>query len=252
MWYEGNQEQWHELDDPEVMDWFAANEYLTPDFSNIDDPSILEKSYNDYDIVMDNSKLPWVDIPDINVPYEDIYKEAHHLLHTACYTLHRPCSSGWLSLAIHGISSVHTNCAEDYGLPHDYEETHSNWTDIAKFCPRTVEWMKEEINYKQFGRVRFMALLPGGWIGPHTDRDSIVGLGATNIAISQPDDCVFVMDGMGKVPYKPGSVMKLNTAYKHGVWNRSDDIRIHMIFDGDLSEDFRWKVNKGYQQMLGK
>lgn len=252
MYYEGNQEQWHELDDPEVMDWFAANEHLTADFSNIDDPKILEESYTDSDIVMDESKFPWVEIPEINVPYEDIYKEAHHLLHTACYTLHRPCSSGWLSLAIHGISSVHTNCAEDYGLPDDYERTHSDWTDIAKFCPKTVEWMKEEMDYTKFARVRFMALLPGGWIGPHQDRDSIVGLGATNVAISQPDDCVFVMEGMGKVPYKPGSVFKLNTAYTHGVWNRSNDIRIHMIFDGGPSENFRMQVNRGYQKMLGK
>ena len=59
MWYEGNQEEWHQLDDPEVMDWFAANEHIKPNFTNLDDPSILEESYDDVDVVMDNSKFPW-------------------------------------------------------------------------------------------------------------------------------------------------------------------------------------------------
>ena len=25
----------------------------------------------------------------------------------------------------------------------EWEEEQSNWTDIAKYCPKTVEWMRE-------------------------------------------------------------------------------------------------------------
>ena len=68
------------------------------------------------------------------------------------------------------MSSVHTNVPEDYGLPDEAEYDMSDYTDIAKFCPRTVEWMKDEMLYERFSRVRFMAVLPGGWLGPHNDR----------------------------------------------------------------------------------
>jgi hypothetical protein len=45
--------------------------------------------------------------------------------------------------------------------------------------------------------------------------------------------------------------MKLNTGYKHSVWNKSEEPRIHMIFDGDTSDEFKQQVNRGYAKMLG-
>lgn len=254
MWYEGHLETWQETPDENTVKFFEENENLGPiDFTKIDDPSVLAgwRDEQDPDWIMDNTKFPWITIDEINVPWKDIYEEANHLLYTACYTLHRPMASGWLSLAIHGISSVHTNCAEDYNLPEDYERTHSRWTDIADFCPRTKEWMMDEMLYDKFMRVRFMALLPGGWLGAHRDRPRITGVGATNVAINNPDGCDFVMGGWGKVDWVPGVAKKMNTGYEHAVWNRSEEPRIHMIFDGQPGDAFKEQVNRGYARMLG-
>lgn len=251
MWYEGQLQRWEELPNEETIEFFINNEHKTPDFSGVDDPSIWKESNGEnVDCFLDNTKLPWIPVP-INVPWKDIYEEANHLLYTSCYTLHRPNSSGWLSLAIYGMSSVHTNVPDDYGLPDSAERDLSDWTDIAKFCPRTKEWMMDEMRYERFTRVRFMAVLPGGWLAAHQDRPRITGVGATNVAINTPDGCAMVMENWGVAPQPSGSMIKLNTGYKHAVWNRSDEPRIHMIFDGDQGDYFKSRALEGYGKMLG-
>ena len=245
MWFEGRPLRWMEPTQ-ELEEYYKKYEHIVPDLNSFDDTELVN---DDPQTIMDDTRIPYVEVP-INVPHKDIFEEANHLLYTSCFTAHRPGSTGWLSLAIHGISSVHTNCAEDYNLPDDYEETDSHWTDIAKFCPRTVEWMKDEMLYEQFARVRFMAVLPGGWIGQHIDRHSTKGIGATNVAINNPDGCAMVMEDIGTVPFAPGKVIKLNTGYNHAVWNRSDEPRIHMIFDGNPSKQFKERFKQGYAKML--
>ena len=211
---------------------------------NVDDP--------DFDInkIMDNTRLPYVQV-NIPVPWRDIHLEARHLLYTDCFTPHRSDgSSGWLSLCIHGMSSVLANCAEDYNLPDEAEEELSDWTDIAKFCPITVEWMKDSMLYNEFSRVRFMCVLPGGWIEPHADTDKVPGLGATNVAINNPEGCELMMEQFGILPYTPGSVFKINTGYNHAVINNSNEPRFHMIFDGAPDDTFKRKVNVQYNWMF--
>ena len=245
MWYEGKANHWQEVSQ-QTKDFFEENEDKRLILEDYWDKDLLE-SENAMDI-LDDSYLPWIPV-NIDVPWEDIYKEANHLLWSSCFTLHRPNSSGWLSLAIHGISSVHTNCPEDYNLPEIAEYELSGWTDLAKFCPKTVEWMEQTVKYEKFTRVRFMAVLPGGWLGPHKDRERIKGVGATNIAINNPEGCALVMEDFGKLPFTPGKAFKINTGYRHAVWNRSEEPRIHMIFDGDQGEYFVQRVKDGYASM---
>lgn len=231
--------------DRETVEFFEKNEHIVPDLSKLDDPALMNEEPSD---IMDNTQMPWIPL-DIPVPKDDILNEALDLLYTSCFTLHRPDASGWLSICISGLSSVMTGVPDDYGLDGD-EADLSDWTDIAKYCPKTVQWMKDEMRYKKFGRVRFMALLPGGYIGPHIDRRSKFGVGATNVAINNPDGCSMVLEDVGTFPWKPGMVSKINTGYKHSVWNRSDEPRIHMIFDGRTGPWFNSKVKEGYIKLV--
>ena len=238
---------WEEIDQ-ESKDWFYANELLDVDPASADEKQIIPEDEND---ILDNSQVPWIPLPDISIPWKEIHAEAIHLLETECFSLHRANSGGgWLSLCVHGMSSVHTNVPEDYNLPDEAEYELSDWTDISKFTPITKEWMQDEMLYERFSRVRFMALLPGGWIRPHADRPSIKGLGATNVAINNPDGCKLVIGGYGEMPFKPGLAMKINTGYEHAVWNNSDEPRIHMIFDGDTTKQFRQLANNNYAKMF--
>ena len=238
---------WEEIDE-ESKQWFFDNQHADRNPASADKEQIIPEDECD---IMDNTQVPWVSLPEINIPWKEIHAEAIHLLETECFSLHRANSGGgWLSLCMHGMSSVHTNVPEDYDMPDSAESELADWTDISKFCPVTKEWMQDEMLYDKFTRVRFMALLPDGWIRPHQDRPSTVSLGATNVAINNPDGCKLVLEDFGEMPFVPGRAMKINTGYHHAVWNRSDEPRIHMIFDGDTSSAFKEILNNNYAKMF--
>ena len=69
--------------------------------------------------------------------------------------------------------------------------------------------MQDEMLYDNFARVRFMCLLPGGWIRPHQDTQKVEALGATNVAINNPDGCSLVMEEYGTMPFTPAVCLKL-------------------------------------------
>lgn len=243
-----NNLSWWEKPNDETMEYFETWENFKTNPALADNKQLDATDLNN---IIDNTNVPWVTMPDIPVPWKDIHTEAMALLETECFSLHRAVGSGgWLSLCVHGMSSVHTNCPEDYNLPDEAEYELSDWTDISKFTPRTKEWMQDEMLYERFSRVRFMAVLPGGWISPHRDTDKLAGLGATNVAINNPKGCNLVMEEYGILPYTDGLVVKINTGHNHAVWNRSDEPRIHMIFDGDISTEFKTKVNENYAKMF--
>ena len=196
---------WEEIDE-ESKQWFFDNQHADRNPASADKEQIIPEDECD---IMDNTQVPWVSLPEINIPWKEIHAEAIHLLETECFSLHRANSGGgWLSLCMHGMSSVHTNVPEDYGMPDEAESELADWTDISKFCPITKEWMQDEMLYDKFTRVRFMALLPDGWIRPHQDRPSTVSLGATNVAINNPDGCKLVLEDFGEMPFVPGRAMK--------------------------------------------
>tara|TARA_B100000768_G_scaffold175583_1_gene187188 strand:+ start:1544 stop:2302 length:759 start_codon:yes stop_codon:yes gene_type:complete len=235
----------------ETKEYFEIWEHANKNPASADATQLELDEPDNWDYIMDNTCVPWVHVPEIDIPWKEIHKEAMHLLDTECFTTHRAVGSGgWMSLCIHGMSSVHTNCPEDYGMPDEAEHELSDWTDISKFCPITKEWMQDNMLYGNFSRVRFMCLLPGGWIMPHRDTDQLKKLGATNVAINNPDGCGLVMEEYGTMPFTPGSVFKINTGHFHSVWNRSDEPRMHMIFDGGPNDDFKRLVNKNYAKLF--
>ena len=75
---------------------------------------------------------------DIDIPHEEINAEAMAQKHL--FTKHRSGKSpGWSSMAIHGTAVNHTQPREYYfkdGPMPEYD-----WTDLAKDCPVTKEWL---------------------------------------------------------------------------------------------------------------
>lgn len=245
MWEHGSKYTYPQLISQETLDFVRSNEDIIRPINDLDSSKV--RTMEDSWTFLKKTTAPWIPVP-IDMPWQDIYREAYTLLDNNCFSGHRATDgSGWLSLCIHGLSSVMTGVPEDYGLPNEMEDTHSKWTDIAQFCPTTVDWLKNSLRYDVYTRVRFMVVLPGGWIFPHTDRDSTVGMSAANISINNPKGCKLVMEGWGEMPFTPGSVFKINTGYKHAVWNNSTEPRIHMIVDGDESEYFKDKALEGYK-----
>ena len=102
--------------------------------------------------------------------------------------------------------------------------------------------MKDTVCYEKYTRGDIWQYCFDGWLMPHVDRQRITGVGATNVAINNPEGCKLVMKDWGEMPFDPGKMFKINTGYEHAVWNRLDENRIHMIFDGDMGDYFKSKV----------
>lgn len=164
------------------------------------------------------------------IPHEDMLSEAKKLRDFFVYHRAGGQHQGWRSLCLHGISSVHTENHDRYGFP-DRESAPYAWTDISKFCPVSTEFFSNVFGYDWYERVRFMLLEPGGYILPHEDVDW-KQLGPVNIALNNPDGCVFAMEDWGIVPFAGGTANMLAVGYRHAVYNNSQEDRYHIIVHG--------------------
>lgn len=174
--------------------------------------------------------LPIIGFEDTD--WESMYQEAKRL--EKQYVHHRASESkGWQSLCIHGLSSIHTDHHPYYGFP-DRETAPYRWTDVADWCPTITNFFKNIFGYTEYARIRIMKLEAGGYIEPHQDIDNYEEskLGPINIALNNPDGCKFYMQDVGYLPFKQGSVIKLNLYNKHCVYNNSNEDRYHLIVHG--------------------
>jgi hypothetical protein len=221
----------------------------------------LEKHYSNLPKIPSNlnkdEALKWIinDCPikslrlDINIPFEDMYNEACALLDD--FYEHRSdgeSHAGWKSLVLHGRGKHITQGDDQYDLS-TLPEMH--WTEVADACPKTTYFIKNILPLDQFLRVRFMLLEPGGYVMPHCDNNNNK-LQAFNIALNNPEGCMFGYEGSGLIPWKPGDVRMINIGSKHAVWNNSNTPRIHMIVHGwakDKYRQFRDSMLRGYEQI---
>ena len=172
-----------------------------------------------------------------DIPREAMLAEAKSLREFFVYHRVGGQHRGWRSLCLHGISSVHTENHDRYGFG-DRESAPYQYTDISKFCPISTAFFQDVFGYDVYDRVRFMLLEPGGYILPHADV-SWKQLGPVNIALNNPDGCVFAMEDWGMVPFYDGTANMLAVGYQHAVYNNSDQDRYHIIVHGTRGN--RWQ-----------
>jgi hypothetical protein len=177
------------------------------------------------------SGLPYLKL-DIKTPWEEIYKEWHGVKDQA--VLHRDTdyhgplqNAGWSSLTLYGINATETANVSD----------NMSWTTIAERCPQTVKWLTDNfIINENTKRIRFMLLEAGGFIIPHTDRNT-KGLMEINIAIVNPDNCTFRFKNYGTVPFTNGDAFIMDVSNEHFVVNDSIEPRLHIIVHSRLKDE---------------
>lgn len=198
-----------------------------------------------FDWLQSDSELPWLKL-NIEIPKDVILNEIQNIQHL--FVPHREDygeHQGWESFCIHGRGYNLTREDEYYdGIP----EYH--WTQEAiNFMPNTVKFFQSQWPGSKFQRVRVMKLKPGGYVSIHTD-GNYNKLSPINIAITQPDQCYFVMENFGVVPYYPGSAFWLNITNRHAVFNDSNQDRYHIIVHQDTKDPrFQELVKKSYDAM---
>lgn len=177
--------------------------------------------------IIKDSGLSWLKM-NIDFPYQEMHDEAVQVYDK--FVIHRgdpEPNRKWKSVCIHGLASHFTNDIHYYDFNREDYEWH--WTEVADLCPITTDFLKNQIQiYKQYYRVRFMLLEPGGYIFPHVDSDKNQLL-IINYALNQPNDCHFIIEDKGIIPYTTGSAFFIDLANKHCIFNDSDEQRIHLI-----------------------
>ena len=192
--------------------------------------------------------IGWIEL-DLDIDITAWKKEAAIAYDYMVYHREGENHKGWRSCAIHGVDTKITAHVEDANF---------KWTELSKLTPTITEFWKL-FPSENFGRIRFMDLEPGGWVGEHNDSpngldntqinimDHIVPI---NIAINHPSNCVMNIGG-GQVPWADGKAFLVNITKNHSVQNHSDQNRLHLIAHcivGNMKEEFANLVVRSYNK----
>jgi hypothetical protein len=179
---------------------------------------------------------------DIPVPHQLMLEEARRLKDR--YTAHRGSedTKGWKSLSLYGLDEhLHENWAEyGYISPGDAAKDFK-WTKASEECPNTMQFLTTVFPSKKFGRVRFMLLEAGGYIGMHNDSKSRTFLAENiNIPLNNPKECIWHWGDGEQLFMEPGGVYAMNITHDHSVVNNSGEDRFHLIVARHDATD-EWK-----------
>lgn len=214
----------------------------------------VPKFNNDNELVswlIHRSGLPYMPLVLPNAPYAEMLKEALAL--EDLFIPHRSYGSpGWKSLCLHGEAwdktDYYTAYPENAGKQSN--EIIYKWTEIAERCPVTTQYFKEEFPNYNYQRLRYMWLEPQGYIELHKDRDTHM-LSPINVALNNPEGCIFRMEGKGDVPFNTkGNACLVDIGNMHSVWNNSNTPRIHMISHGVPTETFNKIVADSFRELI--
>jgi len=181
---------------------------------------------------------------DIPFPYEEMLEEAKALHHR--FVSHRAGeSNGWASLTLHGLGEDKHENWDVYG--YDSGEAAGKdmfWTTASDDCPKTTDFFKNSFPSKRFGRIRFMLLRAGGYIGLHSD-SRLPLVENINMVLNNPIECKWKW-GDGEVfDMLPGNAYAMNLHYHHSVYNESNEDRYHIIVARhDSLSEWRTLVDK--------
>ena len=136
---------------------------------------------------------------------------------------------GWKSLTLHGLDENKTGHWKDYGYSSSLEAYQDmRWTDVAKECPNTMNFLMNNYPCNYFGRVRFMLLEANGHIGQHIDSRASI-LENTNISLINPKECTWQWGDGETLNMDSGNSYLMNIHNSHGVINNSNQDRFHLI-----------------------
>ena len=190
---------------------------------------------------------------------EMLSAEKYYVNHRWSKNYQESAHQGWQSCCIHGLGITNTT-ADDSA-----DQSLFQWTELSKEVPNIKKfWLSFPVQY--FRRLRFMKLDPKGYIGVHNDvpiESPFISLAdlkplentvTVNIAITQPKDCLFVIENCGTVPWSEGSIFMINNTKNHCVINNSDQPRIHMIAEcvvGNRLYEFAELIYKSFKKEHG-
>lgn len=213
--------------------------------------------------LFDQDDMGWLKL-DIDIDL-DRWKEESKLAERY-YVNHRDSENyagmkhhGWLSCCIHGIGIDRTQA----------EETATrdlfHWTELSDQIPVITNFWKK-FPVEGYKRLRFMKLEGNGFIGVHNDlpigvknvslkdlevlKQSV----AIDVAVIHPENCDFISENFGTVPWKEGNTYIINLTKNHCVSNNSNIPRVHVIAEciiGNRIKEFSELIYRSYKKQYG-
>jgi len=219
--------------DQVITDFFNLHKDITHNSDILEIPNEFLNAQSDEDItayfrwIQTQSKCKSLRL-DIDADVAELKEEIKNK--TSLAVSHRE-HTGWLAITLYGYSSIMTNSFEYYkekGIITDTDKP--DWTDVSKFFPKTVEWIKKYNPLREYVRIRIMILEPGGFSTPHKDYSKGQMIcGPVNVAIINPPGSEFVLENGGLVPWQEGDVRTMDIGSFHSIRNIGTDPRAHLI-----------------------
>lgn len=205
--------------------------------------------------ILGKSKLPWLPL-DLDFPYKEMLQEAQNI--RGRFVSHRSGgeegdykkgNKGWEAICLHGISASQTLSFNNYGYLYEKDPPY-RWTELTSLCPVTTKYFKAIYPCKEYYRVRYTILTPGGYVYPHSDPPD--ALWNVNMVLSNPVGFHFKMKDKGYIPFSDGKAFILDTSNEHSVINFSSHERIHMIVHGNplREKSFQRMIERSFQKVL--
>lgn len=238
-----------------VLEFYHKNKDIKTNLPKL--PDYAKTDYEIADWLLNKSNFGWLEL-DIDIDVDKWIEEAEaskiHLVP------HRDSDSyGWNSCCIHGIDAASTGAWTRYGYTSE-DEVPYDWTPVADGAPVIKEFWKN-FPYNSYRRIRFMEVIAGGYIMPHSDApgrlpgeenfDALKFGVPINVALIHPEECYMSLEGYGCVPFKAGKAFIINIRNYHSVINLSNTSRIHLIAHGKLENkinEFTELVARSYRK----
>lgn len=215
-----------------VTDFFDQNQHIPHNNDVLEIPSEFLNAESDEDI---KKFFNWIrhhsKCKSLRLAHYDVKELQEELKNKVSLAIPHRGHPGWRSITLYGYSSIMTNSYEYYkqkGMVTDEDTT--DWTDISRFFPKTVQWIKQHSPLKEYARIRLMILDPGGSSSPHRDYDQGQLLcGPVNVAFVNPQGAEFVLENGGVVPWQEGDIRSMDLGSYHCIRNLGNEPRIHLI-----------------------
>ncbi len=184
----------------------------------------------------------WIDVAPLAEEALRILKN-HPSLHWSTTLTVEP-SRGWLRATIWGNSRENI-ADQNKGAKHAMEYLELPGVEI----PHLKEFIDACCVKSQPIFLSF--LKPGGHISLHRDRPGVPNGDKTRIPLVYPEDCKFLIEGVGKAPIRAGDVFMFDDRHPHAVFNDSAQTKADLAASFDMAK-CRPQINEAIRTRIAR
>ena len=198
-----------------------------------------------YKEIILESNLPALKL-ELDYPKNEMYEELRSLKKKSVSQIG---NDEWKGCTLRGLSADKPRPFYEYGYSKE-EDVPYKWTEFSKFCPITLNFIKQYFSDEELYRIKLNILKPQGKIHLHTDSITS-GLGISDkssdkettyiaLGIFWPKDVIFNI-GEFRIPFKTGDAYLIDFSVLHEVYNPTIYDRYYLVITGNFHNNNKWR-----------